>query len=91
MSVKIFLQTATKEQIQQLEQCKSKEALIAMIDSLGITLTPEETQILEETFKGEAIGELDEADLEQVAGGSRMQVPSSKQFVGNFTDVSRLC
>lgn len=84
MSVKIFLQTASEEQIQQLEQCKSKKALIAMIDSLGVTLTAEETQILEETFKGETFGELDETDLEQVAGGSRLQVPSSKQFVGNF-------
>lgn len=67
MSMKTFLQKATEEQIQQLGQCESAEAVIALAKSFGVTLTGEEAQTLEETFKEPTFGELDEADLEKAS------------------------
>lgn len=43
MSMKTFFQTATEEQKQQLVQCESKEAVLALADTFGVTLTGEET------------------------------------------------
>ena len=82
MSMKIFLETATEEQKQQLEQCESKEDVLALADTFCVTLTAEETQILETAFRDQTFGELDEADLDQIAGGGQsFQVPAGKTMV----------
>ena len=81
MSMKTFLQKATEEQIQQLGQCESAEAVIALAKSFDVTPTTEETQKLKEAYQEKPTGELDEAELDQVAGGTRT-------LGSNFSDFS---
>ncbi|MEN1762221.1 MULTISPECIES: hypothetical protein [Anoxynatronum] len=75
MSIKVFLQTATKEQCQQMAQCLSKEEVLSLVQAFGVTLTAEETQEMEEFFAKHPKSELAEAELDQVAGGCEGNAP----------------
>ena len=74
MSLINFLQNATEEQLQRLDQCESVEAVVALLYSFGANITAEEIQKLKETSKAEKFGELDEEDLDHVAGGQGVPI-----------------
>ena len=59
----------TKEMMEKAEQCKTADDLVALAKANGITLTKEEA----EAYLAELENmELDSADLDKVAGGSRV-------------------